>query len=295
MSSIAETEDLVIKSVDVFPERIHLDDSVKINAEIIHSYGLKKIDVFVYSDGNKKIDCSMFRKSRTEYGCTFSSFNKTGVYNYSIIVEDKSSNKVEYAGFFNVLEDDESPKVLFFDVFPNVQKRGESVEIVGIASDNLGLKTIEVFITSPNGLESCYPMNLSKKSKYVYEKIYNILGKYRFQLKVTDKSGNTVETKQKKFWITENINDTDNDGIPNYWEIKNGLNPENPYDANIDLDGDGIKNLDEYKNEVNTGKDSVIKNLYKKIDEKSSYILFSLFLFLSIISLSLFGERRKSS
>jgi len=42
--------------------------------------------------------------------------------------------------------------------------------------------------------------------------------------------------------------DTDNDGMPNVWEIANGLNPTNPGDANADGDSDGYHNIEEYLN-----------------------------------------------
>ncbi len=41
--------------------------------------------------------------------------------------------------------------------------------------------------------------------------------------------------------------DTDRDSLPNNWEIANGLNPLNPYDASADPDADGITNLQEYQ------------------------------------------------
>jgi hypothetical protein len=40
--------------------------------------------------------------------------------------------------------------------------------------------------------------------------------------------------------------DSDGDGLPDAWELANGLNPNNPNDAHGDADGDGLSNRDEY-------------------------------------------------
>jgi hypothetical protein len=40
--------------------------------------------------------------------------------------------------------------------------------------------------------------------------------------------------------------DTDHDGIPDDWERRLGLNPNDPSDAYRDLDGDGYTNLEKY-------------------------------------------------
>ena len=41
--------------------------------------------------------------------------------------------------------------------------------------------------------------------------------------------------------------DADGDGLPDDWEKKYGLNPNDPADANADLDGDEFTNLEEYE------------------------------------------------
>jgi len=40
--------------------------------------------------------------------------------------------------------------------------------------------------------------------------------------------------------------DSDGDGLPDAWEIANGLNPNDPNDADRDADSDGISNRNEY-------------------------------------------------
>jgi len=42
--------------------------------------------------------------------------------------------------------------------------------------------------------------------------------------------------------------DTDNDGIPNEWELCRGLNPNDPEDGSADPDGDGYTNIEDYLN-----------------------------------------------
>ena len=42
--------------------------------------------------------------------------------------------------------------------------------------------------------------------------------------------------------------DTDHDGMPDKWEIENGLNPQDASDGSRDKDGDGYTNLEEYLN-----------------------------------------------
>lgn len=45
--------------------------------------------------------------------------------------------------------------------------------------------------------------------------------------------------------------DADSDGLPNTWESRYELNPNDPADARTDFDNDGLSNLQEYQSEAN--------------------------------------------
>tara|TARA_Y100000310_G_scaffold151291_1_gene150897 strand:- start:32297 stop:41485 length:9189 start_codon:yes stop_codon:yes gene_type:complete len=53
---------------------------------------------------------------------------------------------------------------------------------------------------------------------------------------------------------TEGKRDSDNDGIPDDWEINNGMNPNDPSDASKDFDSDGLTNKQEYDLHTKFGK-----------------------------------------
>jgi hypothetical protein len=46
----------------------------------------------------------------------------------------------------------------------------------------------------------------------------------------------------------EPYKDSDGDGMPDWWEIEHGLNPNDPADASKDSDGDGYTNIEEFIN-----------------------------------------------
>ena len=61
-------------------------------------------------------------------------------------------------------------------------------------------------------------------------------------------TGASIVTTTINGVVNWNNQDTDHDGMPDWWELKYSLNPNDPSDAGFDADGDGLTNLQEYQN-----------------------------------------------
>jgi pectate lyase len=63
--------------------------------------------------------------------------------------------------------------------------------------------------------------------------------------------------------------DSDGDGMPDQWEIKNKLDPKNSKDGMADTDGDGYTNVEEFLNGTNPQEKINYRNLGNNIDSIS--------------------------
>lgn len=69
--------------------------------------------------------------------------------------------------------------------------------------------------------------------------------------------------------------DSDNDGMPDAWEIKYGLNPNDPSDAVKDCNGDGYTNIEKYINGIDPTKKvdwTDVRNNYDTLAKRKSLL-----------------------
>jgi len=185
------------------------------------------------------------------------------------------------------------PSIAYFDAHPYVQGKNGFVNIICIVTDNIEIQKVEVIITPPNGMKMGKTMTWSSDGKYVYKDTYDIIGRYSFYIVVEDKAGNENVTASKVFWITLDLEDTDSDGMPDWWEEKYNFDPENLIDAYKDTDGDGYTNLKEYEIGTNPSKNIFIQNAAYRMSDNIEYLAASVFLFIVIVLLSVYGKRRR--
>ena len=66
---------------------------------------------------------------------------------------------------------------------------------------------------------------------------------FYYAVGVANQAGNSLLSSNAVITV---LPDADVDGLPDEWELANGLDQMNAVDAALDLDGDGVSNRDEY-------------------------------------------------
>jgi len=198
-----------------------------------------------------------------------------------------------FFSFFNIsVVVDGASSVVYFDAHPYVQGQNGFVSIICVIDDYSDIQKVEVIITSPKDVKTEKTMLWDSDGKYVYKDTYRDVGRYSFYVRVVDVFGNDILTKSKSFWVTLNLDDTDGDGMPEWWEEKYGFKTESVVDAYGDADGDGFTNLEEYEIGTNPVKDIFVQNAAYKIRENDLYLGGSVFLFVVLFLLSIYGKRK---
>jgi len=288
----------IISDITVEPVDQEQGGYVTVTAKVTDDSGLESVTISIKNP--KKVlvidKDNMIRTSNDEFKYVFDDTLEVGKYTFEIEAIDISihkNNATKY-GNFTIYEDATSPVILYFGAQPRVQLTGGNVNITCIATDNVGIEIARVIIIPSEGFTYEKPMEWSPLGKYVYSNTYETTGKYNYYIEIEDSAGNMDVTLYETFWITSDLDDTDNDGMPDEWEETYNLDPEDPADADYDEDGDGLTNLKEYEMGTNPTKDIFIENAIARLKDNAWYMAGSIVLFLLILILSIFGKRRRS-
>lgn len=267
---------------------------VSITIEVTDDTGINLVEISITKPSGVTRKYNMKKTGNDLYKLIFYDTSEYGLYSIVISAEDNSfhKNNAAYSSNFTVNKDDINPTVSFFNAEPYVQLINENVIIICVANDNIDVEKVEYKVITPDGQNIAKEITVNNNGKYVYNDIYTITGFYTASATIYDSGGNTVKTKSTSFWITKNLDDTDNDGMPNSWEERYGFNPEDASDANKDKDDDGYTNYEEYKIGTHPTKDIFVQNMSVRIKDNVSYLAISIMLFIVLIILGYIGKRR---
>lgn len=258
----AERNPPSISNVYCDPSIVEEGGEVNFYAHVKDDTGVKKVDLIViFPDGKEEI-YSMTKTN--EIFQRVLSFSEVGTYKFYVKAIDSSphqNNASSEIFMFKVVKDREPPEIIKVWVSPRVQALNAEVEIGVVAYDNVAVESANVTIIKPDGEHETTAMQKVRENIYTFKLLPPLTGKYSFFITVVDHRGNKNFSQVKDFWVAEDIDDIDGDGVPNWWEERYGFDPFDPDDASRDEDGDGYSLLKEYKRRSDPLRSNTIAGL----------------------------------
>ena len=245
------------------PIREEVGRSVKVCCILHDDTGIENVTLtIIYPDGTEK-NFSMilsngiwiyefFSLIPGEYRCYVTAVDSSPIHN---IFRSNTTS-------FYLREDSTPPLIRSVWIKPKEKQLvNETVEIGCLVSDNVGVEKVNTTLVYPDGRMYKIEMSRESENRFVFRRSFDEIGQYSFFVVATDVNGNRRESSIYSFWITEDLNDTDGDGLPDWWEEMYGLNPKDPDDAKGDMDGDGIMEIKEYAEGLNPTKPDTLWRL----------------------------------
>ena len=245
------------------PIREEVGRSVKVCCILHDDTGIENVTLtIIYPDGTEK-NFSMILSNGIwiyeflslipgEYRCYVTAVDSSPIHN---IFRSNTTS-------FYLREDSTPPLIRSVWIKPKEKQLvNETVEIGCLISDNVGVEKVNTTLVYPDGRMYKIEMSMESENRFVFRRSFDEIGQYSFFVVATDVNGNRRESSIYSFWITEDLNDTDGDGLPDWWEEMYGLNPKDPDDAKGDMDGDGIMEIKEYAEGLNPTKPDTLWRL----------------------------------
>ncbi len=285
--SVSQVESIppVINNISIYPDYPVIGQEIVIEANIFDSSNLKNVSINITDpDGSNTFDY-MLRTHDDYFEYIYDKTDEIGIYSYEITAIDSSlKNNINIKkGSFEINDDDIKPEIKYIRTDPFVQLAGENLAIYCTCTDNIEVSKIEVNIFSKDNMSVVEEMSFYNGNEYVYNYIYEVPGKYWYYIEAEDESGNKIRSNEEIFWITNDLNDTDGDGLSDMWEDKHGFNRYDPNDAEEDIDSDGYTNLEEFNMGTNPRKDIMLENVAYNIRENIWYLIISSIIFFLIV------------
>ncbi|HID25248.1 MAG TPA: hypothetical protein EYP23_02125, partial [Thermoplasmata archaeon] len=277
------------------PPQQELGYGLTVYAEVKDDTGIYNVTIVLTHPTNERRKLLMKHdKEEERWYYNLEPLSETGIYTYYVVAADKSflRNQRRSANYtFVVTMDHTPPELLDVWVMPGkLQLLGKEIQVATIVRDNVGVSNVNLTIIDPRGDKTESVMKQMDTDTYRFTKSCNLTGRYTFYIVAEDLAGNPIYSDLCDFWVTQDLNDTDGDHIPDWWEEMYGFDPYNPADASCDEDGDGYNELTEYMEGLSPLQPNTVFGFSQT---EFTVVAAAAFLFVVVTLISFIGIRKK--
>jgi parallel beta-helix repeat protein len=235
------------------PATAFVGNEITVSANVYDAVGIKNVYINYKDLDGKNNKEPMNSVGNNNYTFSIPAQSKRGKITTYITAEN-TRDLVAQSGYYatNIIEeiiDSTSPYVI--STVPRSNSAGIAIDIKVSITFNEGMirNSVESATIITPAINHTFSWDDSNSVLYIafpQNLTYGTLYSIGLGVSATDLAGNPLKNAFTLKFTTE-LQDSDNDNMPDDWELTHNLNPNDPNDAKNDADNDGLTNFEEYQ------------------------------------------------
>jgi hypothetical protein len=199
--TIQDTDGPSIDNLTHTPDPAENGDNVNVTVDVIDDVDVGEVWINITFPDGTWTNTTMKPGHNTEWFID-KTFDDPGDYTYTIWARDTSYNWVEGGSGIIRIRDTDGPEFSDLVDSPDPQDIGKNVNISVEVTDDIGVDSVWIIITFPNGTMINATMEEGPDNQYYYNGTFDSDGDYTYTVWARDESGNTNATEPSNFIIS---------------------------------------------------------------------------------------------
>lgn len=227
--TIQDTDGPYLDNLNDVPDPQENGDYVNITVDVTDDFGVDEVWVVITYPDSSWTNVSMVKGTGDEWYFV-ATYDDLGIHSYQVLGKDINNNWAsEGPGTFTI-QDTDGPTLDNPTVEPDPQENGDPVNISVDVIDDIGVDTVWINITYPDGSWTNVSMKTGEGDEWYLETIFDEPGTYSYKIWTNDTSDNWEASGTETFTIV------DTDG-PVFDNLKDDPDPQkNNKNVNITVD-----------------------------------------------------------
>ncbi len=199
---IQDTDGPYLDNLNDVPDPQENGNHVNITVDVTDDVGVDEVWIIVTYPDSSWLNVSMEKGSGDEW-YFYTTYDDLGIHTYRVWAKDTSNNwNTDGPGTFTIVDTD-GPDIDNLDVTPDPQENGDPVNISVDVIDDIGVDTVWINITYPDGTWINVSMKPGEGNEWYFDTIFDDPGIYSYTVWTNDTSNNWEGSGANSFTIQD--------------------------------------------------------------------------------------------
>ena len=200
--TIQDTDGPYLDNLNDVPDPQENGDYVNITVDVTDDIGVEEVWVVITYPDSSWANVSMVKGSGDQW-YFYTSYDDLGIHSYRMWAKDTNNNWNDAGPGTFTIQDTDGPNLDNLNAEPDPQENGDPVNISVDIIDDIGVDTVWINITYPDGSWANVSMKPGEGDKWYFDTIFDEPGIYSYKIWTNDTSNNWESSGTEIFTVQD--------------------------------------------------------------------------------------------